>query len=63
MQRNEDGSLDEVVITDPIESFWIEQMDDGKWSFAVEMKDGTRHFFSLATRRNAKIEAYYDHEE
>lgn len=58
VRSNEDDSLDEVVIIGGIESFHIEQMDDGHWWFAVYTNDGNGHHFNLHSR--GKIAANYE---
>jgi len=54
IRLNEDGSLDEVVASNP-KSYHLEQMDTGAWWMCIDMADGTAIHVNLWTRENRRI--------
>ena len=53
IRRNEDGTVDEIVVSRPT-FFHIEQMDDNQWWIGVDEAEG-RTAFVLSARGKIKL--------
>lgn len=56
IRRNDDGTVDEVVATQP-QSVQLEQMDDDQWFLDITLEDGQRISVRLYTTHGARIHA------